>query len=66
MVIGLGRSPCLRAGPIRPGNQFEQMTVRVVEVEAATAVKVIDFATPTAVKVRIEFDARALDAESAL
>jgi hypothetical protein len=44
------------------GDQFEQVAVGVVEIDAAAAVEVIDLARPLAAEIRIMCDAGGADA----
>jgi hypothetical protein len=47
---------------VRTGDQFEEMAVRVVEIDAATPVEVVDLPGPFAAKIRVMRDARGADA----
>jgi hypothetical protein len=55
-------APLFRVSAIGSSNQLKQMAVRVVKIDAATAIQVVDFATSCAVKVRVEFNSSALNA----
>src|SRR5271157_3405643 len=44
------------------GDQLEQVAVRVVEIDAAPAIKVVDFARPLATKIRVMCDTGRSDA----
>ena len=59
---GLRICPPFGGRAIGPRDQFHQMTVRIVEIDAATIVKMIDLTAPGAVEVGVECDARTFDA----
>lgn len=52
----------LRGRAVGLGDQFEQVAVGVVEIDAAAAIEVVDLARPLAAEVRVVRDAGGADA----
>ena len=59
---GLRVRPPFGGRAVGSGDELHQMTVGIVEIDAATIVKMIDLAAPGAVEVGVECDARTSDA----
>src|SRR6266446_1981934 len=48
--------------PVRSRDQFEQVAVGAIEIDAAAAVEVVDLAGPLTAEIRVVRNARAADA----
>jgi hypothetical protein len=57
-----GGCPPFRGGAVWAGDEFHQVAVRVVEIQAAAAVEVVDLAAAVAVEIGVERDAGRVDA----
>src|SRR5215469_9241027 len=61
-LSGLSGGPPFGGRAVGAGDNFHQMAVGVVEIEAAAAVEVVDLAAPVAVEIGVECDAGLFDA----
>src|SRR5215471_3639470 len=61
-LSGLRVGPPFGDGPVGAGDDFEQMAVGILEIQASAAIEMVDLAASVAVEVSVESDAGAFDA----